>query len=114
MKGGWTKLQGRDREQMEKHVPGEGERVSPSFCSYSPAGTSNVRAGLVDFKGSFSILEAKQELMAFPVLLLDWESSAARQALPGPANSPGKDSRIFRHQCFQLSAQEHLVSSCQA
>lgn len=37
-------------------------------------GTSNVRVGLVDFKGSFSILEAKQELMAFPVLLLDWES----------------------------------------
>ena len=33
--------------------------------------------------------------MAFPVLLLDWESFTARQALLGPANSPGKERRMF-------------------
>lgn len=33
--------------------------------------------------------------MVFPVLLLDWESFTARQALLGPANSLGKESRMF-------------------
>lgn len=33
--------------------------------------------------------------MAFPVLLLDWESFTARQALLGPVNSPGKERRMF-------------------
>lgn len=44
---------------MEKYVFGEGERVLFSFCSYFFAGIFNVRVGLVDFKGSFFILEVK-------------------------------------------------------
>ena len=45
----------------------------------------------MDFKCSFPVLEAKQELMVFPVLLLDWETFPAGQALPGPANSPDRE-----------------------
>ena len=45
----------------------------------------------MDFKCSFPVLDAKQELMVFPVLLLDWEAFTAGQALPGPANSPGRE-----------------------
>lgn len=49
----------------------------------------------MDFQGSFSILEAKQELMAFSVLLLDQETFTARQTLPGPVNSLGKESTML-------------------
>lgn len=65
------------------------------FCNDSPVDAFNIRVGLADFKSSFSILEAEQELMVFPVLLLDWESFTTRQALPGPANSLGKESKMF-------------------
>ena len=33
----------------------------------------------MDFKCSFPVLDAKQELMVFPVLLLDWEAFTAGQ-----------------------------------
>lgn len=36
----------------------------------------------------------------FPVLLLDWESFTARQALLGPANSLGKESRMLLASVF--------------
>lgn len=71
-----------------------------------PVDASNIRAGIEDFKCSFSILEAKQELMVFPVLLLDWESLTARQALPGPANSLGKESKMFLALLFSSRLQK--------
>lgn len=66
-------------------------------------GSSNVRTGLVNFKCSFSILEAKQELMAFPVLPHDWETFTACQSLPGPVISPGKESRMFQESVLSNS-----------
>lgn len=65
----------------------------------------------MDFQGSFSILEAEQGLMAFPVLLLDQETFSARQALPGPVNSLGKESTTLRHQFFPVSRGRELVTS---
>lgn len=94
MKGGWTKLRGEDREQTETPVSREGEQIHLILQLLS-VGASSVGAGLVDFKCSFLILEAKRELMVFPILLVDWESFTARQALLGPVNPSGKESRMF-------------------
>lgn len=73
-----------------EHVSREGEQIH-LFLQLPSVGASNIRAALVDFKHSFPVLEAKQELIVFPVLLLDWETFTAGQVLPGPANSPGRE-----------------------
>lgn len=73
-----------------------------------PADTSNIRAGLADFKCSFSILEAKQELMVFPVLLLDWVSFTACQALLEPASSLGREQEVSGVSSFQSSLKKNL------
>lgn len=89
------------------------EKVSRfhEFFSYSPVGTSNIGAGLADFQGSFSILEAKQELMMFPVCCL------IGKVLPTPCSAWA--SELFRQReedvagisSLQLAAEESLVSS---
>lgn len=73
-----------------EHVSREGKQIH-LFLQLPSVDASNIRAAIVDFKCSFPVLEAKQEQMVFPVLLLDWETFTAGQVLPGPANSPGRE-----------------------
>lgn len=82
-KGGWVRLQAQDHEQRNRFL----EKVRGVHLVLQL-----LSCGRFPRQGSGSILEAKQELMVFPVLLLDQETFSARQALPGPVSSPGKES----------------------
>lgn len=76
----WTRLGG----GRLGHTPGPGLlRVVKAYSReakwvHPGVEFSCIGTGLVGFKCTFPVLGAKQELMVFPVLLLDWKIFTAR------------------------------------